>query len=278
MLKGQNACVVAFVGVPVGQAGLHVEARNPSAAVVHLAPIGLRIEERHDLGTLSSRYLCSRMRFSTFVFSALLVLLPSYGREWVDSTGRYRIEAELVAVRGDKIVLEKTDGEILSIPIARLSDVDQQFLKDLSSPKPGKPNEMAERPPSKADSSKADSSKADTTGVSPGTPSSATQLAQQTESILRQACYRCHGEDGTSEGGFNFVANLEKLSKTFAKPGEDSLLLERIMADEDSVMPPVGEEPRLTDSEIGTIKAWVEAGSPTVAQRNAAVHYQRANC
>jgi cytochrome c553 len=174
----------------------------------------------------------------------------SLGREWADATGIFRIEAELVVVRGDKVVLEKPDGKIISVPIARLSRADRDFLEKLSAPKPSTPKKMD----------------SDTKSSSALPVGDAKKLALKTESILRTACYRCHGENGTSEGGFNFVADLEKLAKTFAKKGEESLLVERITADDDGVMPPVGEEPRLSKSDISTIHTWIAAGMPTIAR------------
>ncbi len=183
-------------------------------------------------------------------FGFVFISPHAFAREWADATGKFRIEAELVVVRGDKVVLEKSDGSIISIPIDRLSKSDREFLKQKSAPQPASSKTPETTPPTKMQTGSANPS----------------QLAEQTETILREACYRCHGEDGTSEGGFNFVVNLQKLAKTFAKPGEDSLLLERITDDEDSVMPPVGEEPRLSKAEIATIRAWIDAGSPTIAR------------
>ncbi|HZN34055.1 MAG TPA: c-type cytochrome domain-containing protein, partial [Pirellulaceae bacterium] len=76
----------------------------------------------------------------------------------------------------------------------------------------------------------------------------------------------CHGEDGASEGGFNFVLNLEKLARTVVKPKNlaGSLLWERISATDESVMPPEGEKPRPTPEEIALVKAWIEAGAPAL--------------
>lgn len=85
---------------------------------------------------------------------------------------------------------------------------------------------------------------------------------------LRTHCYRCHGQEGANEGGFNFVLNLEKLARTHVTPKSlaDSLLFERLVASDDSVMPPPGEEPRPSKSEIAAIKAWIEAGAPAIAK------------
>ena len=89
-------------------------------------------------------------------------------------------------------------------------------------------------------------------------------LAHRAKAVFNKACHRCHGKDGASEGGFNFATNLEKLASIFAIPGEDSLILERVLADDDSIMPPVGEEPALTESDLRVIKEWVDAGSPAI--------------
>src|SRR5436305_5484135 len=50
-------------------------------------------------------------------------------REWADVTGKFKIEAELVAVRNGKVILEKTDGTVITVPLDKLSAADQAFLK-----------------------------------------------------------------------------------------------------------------------------------------------------
>ena len=162
------------------------------------------------------------------------------GREWSDASGKFRVQAELVAVRNGKVILEKQDGEIISVPLDKLSLKDQEFLKTRSEKKPP------------ADSSDKDSAKTVTKGVTPPTEVSADglALAKQTHKIFESACYRCHGSDGASEGGFNFVLNLEKVGRALTDPKQptQSKLLKRLLATDDSVMPPAGEEPRPTPS------------------------------
>ncbi|WDQ16324.1 SHD1 domain-containing protein [Rhodopirellula sp. P2] len=178
-------------------------------------------------------------------------LAPStlQAREWTDSSGDYRIEAKLVLVHGTNVVLERPDGKIISIPLAKLSEKDQAYLNELETKPNAKPSEMKAVEPTLKSTEMADASPK--------------ELAERTEVLLRDACHRCHGEDGTSEGGFNFVVNLAKLSKTIAEPGTDSLLLDRIHAEDDSVMPPVDEEPRLSPRDIQVIEQWIAAGAPT---------------
>ncbi len=70
----------------------------------------------------------------------LVVVFPALAREWTDSTGKFSVEAELMEVKGDKVVLKKSDGSIISVPIARLRKTDQEYLKSLGKPGP-KPND-----------------------------------------------------------------------------------------------------------------------------------------
>ena len=199
----------------------------------------------------------------TFVLTIVLALaqdLSAEVREWTDSTGGFKMEAEVVAIRGTNVILEKTDGQFISIPMSRLSNADQQFLRDQQTEmnRPAKPSTASATQTTGSTNTASAKMGSDTNGV---------ELAERTEQILRAACYRCHGEDGTSEGGFNFVANMEKLASTFAKPGTPSLLIHRMTDDEDSAMPPAGEEPRVSPDQIAIVKAWIAAGSPTKSKQ-----------
>lgn len=54
---------------------------------------------------------------------------PKY-RTWTDSTGTYQIEAELIEATGATVKLKlKKDGKIVDVPIEKLSQKDQEFLK-----------------------------------------------------------------------------------------------------------------------------------------------------
>ena len=37
------------------------------------------------------------------------------------------------------------------------------------------------------------------------------ELAAKARAVLQSHCYRCHGENGTNEGGFNFVLDRERV-------------------------------------------------------------------
>lgn len=49
-------------------------------------------------------------------------------RFWTDATGQHRIEAELVAVKEGWVRLKRASGESVSLPIARLSQLDQDYV------------------------------------------------------------------------------------------------------------------------------------------------------
>lgn len=195
------------------------------------------------------------------------------GREWSDASGSFKIQAELVAVRGDKVVLEKADGKIISVPIDKLSPADQKYLADLNKPAPAPaatplpmPAPAATIPMPAVPAPMAVATNIPT--PAPVTPVTAQgkELAEKAHAVLKTACYRCHGEDGASEGGFNFALNLAKVAKTLVShknPGA-SVLYQRLTTTDDSVMPPVGETPRPSPQDIAIIKAWIEAGAPAI--------------
>lgn len=54
-------------------------------------------------------------------------------RVWTDSTGKYRITALFVQLEGDTVVLKKSDGKIIRVPITRLSQEDQRMARTSAS-------------------------------------------------------------------------------------------------------------------------------------------------
>jgi len=49
-------------------------------------------------------------------------------RTWTDATGRYTTEAALVDFDGQNVVLKKYSGRLIALPIAKLSQADQDYL------------------------------------------------------------------------------------------------------------------------------------------------------
>ena len=64
--------------------------------------------------------------FAIGITIALLVG-TSWGEErtWTDVTGKFSVTAELVEVRGDKVVLRRQNGKQITVPLAKLSAEDQ---------------------------------------------------------------------------------------------------------------------------------------------------------
>jgi mono/diheme cytochrome c family protein/DNA-directed RNA polymerase subunit RPC12/RpoP len=99
-------------------------------------------------------------------------------------------------------------------------------------------------------------------GSSPLVPDKSV-LAKKWREILKNHCYRCHGDNGAAEGGFNYVLDRDLLlarKKIILGDAESSKLYRRILNQE---MPPEGEQPRPTEDELRWIRQWIDAGLPT---------------
>lgn len=77
-------------------------------------------------------------------------------RVWSDKSGLHKLEAELLEVDGDQVVLRLSDGKELRVDIAKLSDDDQQFVRDAADDaRPARPERSApERRKDRAGSAK----------------------------------------------------------------------------------------------------------------------------
>ncbi|TWU10061.1 hypothetical protein Pla52o_57650 [Novipirellula galeiformis] len=77
----------------------------------------------------------SRLMETCWLLSWFLIgsgALPSLRAEtWSDVSGKFRIEAKYVAVEGKAVVLEKTDGSVIKVPISRLSTESRAEAKRL---------------------------------------------------------------------------------------------------------------------------------------------------
>lgn len=180
-----------------------------------------------------------------------LLVVVAQAREWKDATGTFRVEAELVAVRDGKVYLEKPNGAVITVPLAKLSQADQDFLRKGAPPaKPAVPPVPAQETPTA------------------NLPTDKQELARRAQAILKTNCYRCHGQEGSNEGGFNYVLSLEKLTPGYVKAGtpSGSPLYDRMAAGGDSQMPPEGENPRPSAEDIALVKRWIEVGAPPLAQ------------
>ncbi len=83
---------------------------------------------------------CLRVRCSTLggIIAACLFAATcgaqSAPRLWTDTTGAFKITASLVELKDDVAYLRTADGKTLRIPLARLSQADQDFVKGGASP------------------------------------------------------------------------------------------------------------------------------------------------
>src|SRR5262249_45398134 len=107
------------------------------------------------------------------------------------------------------------------------------------------------------------SSTKDRGGHSKPAPLPTEVLAQKARAILKANCYRCHGQDGNVEGGFNFVLDRQQLvtRRSMVVPGnpKKSRIFRRIL---DQEMPPEDEKPRPSDSDLAILEQWITQGAP----------------
>ena len=55
--------------------------------------------------------------------------LLSQERTWRDVTGTFQVQAELLSVSDDKVVLKKHNGNVIRVPLSKLSPADLDYLK-----------------------------------------------------------------------------------------------------------------------------------------------------
>ena len=90
--------------------------------------------------------------------------------------------------------------------------------------------------------------------------------SSQIKPLLSNKCYACHGVL-KQEGGLRLETRTLMISggdsgAAFeAGDAPESLLLQRIIADEDSRMPPSEEGARLKPSEVDLIRRWIDQGA-----------------
>jgi len=88
------------------------------------------------------------------------------------------------------------------------------------------------------------------------------ELADQAKAVFKAHCYRCHGQNGSIEGGVNYVGDLSKLvlrKKVLPGDAAGSRLYKRM---DEGTMPPPEENPRPTAAELAIVKKWIDSGAP----------------
>lgn len=56
----------------------------------------------------------------------------SWAETWSDNTGNFKVDAQFVAIQGDKVVLKKANGVTIQVPLARLDKSSQELAKKLA--------------------------------------------------------------------------------------------------------------------------------------------------
>ena len=56
---------------------------------------------------------------------------PNSPRTWSDRSGKFRVEANLDGMNGDRVVLIRTDGKRIEVPLNRLSKSDMEYVQEL---------------------------------------------------------------------------------------------------------------------------------------------------
>src|SRR5262245_38446756 len=87
-------------------------------------------------------------------------------------------------------------------------------------------------------------------------------LAAGAKKVLAANCFRCHGENGSSEGKFADILERDKLvARKAVIPGSalKSPLVKRAV---DGEMPPEKEKPRPTRADLAALEKWIDAGAP----------------
>ena len=64
------------------------------------------------------------------LLAAIAAPVSAAPRVWKDNTGKHEIEAEFVSYQDGAVVLKKSDGSEISVPMRRLSSADQRFVRE----------------------------------------------------------------------------------------------------------------------------------------------------
>ena len=77
---------------------------------------------------------CIRYSLLLVAFGLLTVRIgePVLAYKWVDTSGKYSVEADFIALKDGAVKLEKEDGRIISIPMDKLDNESQEQAKQLA--------------------------------------------------------------------------------------------------------------------------------------------------
>jgi hypothetical protein len=132
------------------------QAAAPSATADLVAQARQIVDDLDDQGRWISRYEGERLvgqpkiplgseYLSSDVFSRNLTTLSEFLiatssdkepgqsglRKWTDRSGRFSVEAELIGVSDGNVRLRRSNGQVITVPINKLSERDQRHLESL---------------------------------------------------------------------------------------------------------------------------------------------------
>ncbi|WP_020474097.1 c-type cytochrome domain-containing protein [Zavarzinella formosa] len=87
-------------------------------------------------------------------------------------------------------------------------------------------------------------------------------LALKAQAVFKTHCHRCHGENGTLEGGMNYLLDLDRMvARKKIVPGKsaESPVFKRMVA---GTMPPQDVKDRLSEADMQAVRVWIDAGAP----------------
>ncbi|MBI1914579.1 MAG: hypothetical protein HYS12_07555 [Planctomycetes bacterium] len=87
------------------------------------------------------------------------------------------------------------------------------------------------------------------------------EVAGKAHAILEHYCHRCHGRDGSLEGGMNYILDRDKLvlrKKVVPGDARISPLYKRVVSGR---MPPPDVKERPGPAEVALLKEWIEGGA-----------------
>ncbi|QDV42270.1 hypothetical protein Enr13x_21150 [Stieleria neptunia] len=96
-----------------------------------------------------NRYSTRELNLRGFILALILLIefnaaFAEEGvRRWSDASGKFSVDARLAERTQTQVVLEKSDGRMLTVPIARLSQADQDYLAALSDSPPKRADEAS---------------------------------------------------------------------------------------------------------------------------------------
>jgi len=96
-------------------------------------------------------------------------------------------------------------------------------------------------------------------------PAADDALATKARAVLQAHCYRCHGKDGSLEGGMSYILDRDKLitrKKIIPNDAPSSSLYKRVAAGK---MPPPEESTRPSKDEIAVLRQWIDSGASRFA-------------